>query len=211
MIRSDHLINPFQEGRIMRFEVLCDRSDETKYYQKGLYLTYRKLLEKREKASHKIRIVDRFRKPKPQAKAESESLTIHRCLIGTQKKASLEWIGRTVQQAIEKEGYVIREIVIIHYLKDCMITPKYIKNKLFMGVKQPPKISISYVDFLEQDVVCRIEDEYNQEYSGKYLSRPYRKSMERISNKYVEADWVGAEPEWEEVDYANSDLVQESK
>lgn len=150
--------------------IIHDNSDSAKYFVKGL--DYVKSMPLKKK---------RFTEPdKLGASTENRDIE-YITIIGTTRKESIDYIGHVIRQK-QGAGYDIDQmlIVILDYFKDSMIRSKYIKGKLLRGNKTKLSPVYIFVEFNEFDQITLIEDEYNQRFSYKDLSRHYKKQLQQV-------------------------------
>lgn len=150
--------------------IIHDNSHAAKYFVKGL--DYVNSLPRKKKG---------FKREKtPQ---DDKGFVNQECLIiiGTTRKSSIDFIA---DMLIQKQSTGLKMdqimIVIVDYFKDSMIRSKYIKGKLLRGNKTKESPFYVFVEFNEVNQIIMIEDDYNQSFSYKDLSRHYKKQLQLV-------------------------------
>lgn len=149
-----------------------DNSDAAKYFVKGL--KYIKSMPPKK---------NRFSGNKKNLSNEGIKAKEYIIIIGTTRKESIDYISGVINQK-QSSGFDLNQIVIVivDYFKDSMIRSKYIKGKILRGNKTKSSPIYVVVEFNELDQIIQIEDEYNQSFSYKELSRHYKKQLQVVYN-----------------------------
>jgi len=147
-----------------------DNSDAAKYFVKGL--EYVKSMPPKK---------NRFSGDKKNLSHEGVKAKEYITIIGTTRKESIDYISEVINQK-QNSGFDINQIVIVivDYFKDSMIRSKYIKGKILRGNKTKSSPIYVFVEFNELDQIIQIEDDYNQSFSYKELSRHYKKQLQVV-------------------------------
>jgi Zn/Cd-binding protein ZinT len=126
---------------------------------------------------------NRFNKDKKNSSIEVIKAKEYIIIIGTTRKESIDYISDVINQK-QNSGFDIEQIVIVivDYFKDSMIRSKYIKGNILRGNKTKSSPIYIFVEFNELDQIIQIEDEYNQSFSYKELSRHYKKQLQVVLN-----------------------------
>lgn len=136
---------------------------------------------------------------------KSQSRNLYLC---TTEKESIQWLTRVLEEEYRNERDTM--ICIVDYYKDSMIHLRYLeeiihrtlKNKSLLSGQKVEAIRIFTIEANEKDCIIRIEDQYNESYSYRLLSRNTKKSLKKIMDCYQEE-----EKNVEVKSYANSSLV----
>lgn len=150
--------------------IIHDKSDAAKYFVKGLDYVKHMPPKKNPFSRHTKAISNE--------ELMTKNYTI---IIGTTKKGSIDFISESISQK-QSAGVNIDNmiIVIVDYFKDSMIRSKYIKGKVLRGHKTNLKPIFIFVEFDVMNTIIQIEDEYNQCFSYKELSRHYLKQLQSV-------------------------------
>ena len=183
--------------------IIHDNSDTAIYFAKGLDYVNSTPLKKKS-----------FSLKKNESKKEASQVNEYITIIGTTRKESIDFIANVISQK-QSSGFAIDQIliVILDYFKDSMIRSKYIKGKLLRGNKTKLLPVYIFVEFNELDKIIQIEDEYNQSFSYKGLSRHYKKQLQLVheysgvTNNIEEASKIRKTPKKGGNDFANSTMV----
>lgn len=102
--------------------------------------------------------------------------------IADTRKESIDFVSEMIVKK-QKAGVELNKmlVVIVDYFKDSMIRSKYIQGKLLRGNKTKLSPSYIFVEFNEADKIIQIEDEYNQCFSYKDLSRGYKRQLLKVN------------------------------
>ena len=126
----------------------------------------------------------------------------------TTEKASIQWLTRVLEDEYRQDRDTI--ICILDYYKDSMIHLRYLeeiihrtlKKKVLAPGQKQESIRILTIEANERDSIIRIEDQYNESYSFRLLSRKTKKALKKIMDCYQEEEKI-----MEVKPYANSSLV----
>lgn len=106
--------------------------------------------------------------------------TITYYLTSTEKEG-VEWLKQKTETITSEMN-----ILILQYFSDSQINVKYMKGYLNRGRKNNIVRKIATVPYNDVDHMQRIEDEYNETVKIKYLSKAYRKILERVAKDEYE-------------------------
>ncbi len=103
-------------------------------------------------------------------------------LVGTTSIESQDWIKSQLREIskVHDGDFNNMIVVIVDYFKDSMIHKKYISNRMLKGIKVNNNPKIICIDFTETDHILSIEDEYNNTFSYRLLSRYYKRQLRQI-------------------------------
>jgi len=96
-------------------------------------------------------------------------------LIASTRKSGIQWLRKEVGTIYDEGDDLSRVLIIcVDYFKDSMIQKKYVMSQILKGLKKVSKPKIIMVEFTENDYILSIEDEFDDAYSFKPLSKYYK-------------------------------------
>ena len=151
------------------------------------------------------KLSDEMSTKKKEGEQSFQSRNLYLC---TTEKESIEWLTRVLEEEYRNERGTL--ICIVDYYKDSMIHLRYLeeiihrtlKKKTLLAGQKAEAVRIFIIEANERDSIIRIEDQYNESYSYRLLSRNTKKSLKKIMDCYQEE-----EKKMEVKPYANSSLV----
>ncbi|MBN2220975.1 MAG: hypothetical protein JW708_02135 [Vallitaleaceae bacterium] len=151
------------------------------------------------------KLSDEMSKKRKVGEQRTQTRNLYLC---TTEKESIQWLTCALEDEYRNERETM--ICIVDYYKDSMIHLRYLeeiihrtlKKKTLVAGQKEEVLRIFTIEANEKDSIIRIEDQYNESYSYRLLSRNTKKSLKKIMDYYQEE-----EKNVEVKSYANSSLV----
>ena len=168
MKRRQHSQLVFREDT-MQGQIIGEQVQAVQYFLQGLAYFEENVLPKKQ------RLIKQLRKIREKKEKQLEEQVFYAI---TTRKASLEWLNNHIGTMPQEKKITI---IVLEYFKDSSITSEYIKAYLDRGKSTKKSVEIISIEFREHDYIVQLEDEYNQSFSYKSLSRYYRKKIQHIA------------------------------
>jgi len=190
--------------------IKSDGSYTAKYFIMGLYYVLTHETERKfNRRKYSMKTSEEAIDPEIIEAFESSSLSNKHLFVGTTKKKSLEWINNELKlHCLRGSDFSKMIIVITDFFEDSSINRHYIIEKVLRGIQLSEKPVFVFKEFREADYIAMIEDDYDEAFSFKHISRHLKKQLQKTANMIGEMKNFQSADKEEVRDYASRSVVE---